>query len=125
MARGAACARSMMGKVRLEVLEGAENGPYGNLYGQMTPGEPSYILARIVNIDDRPLRQLWAEGDKLSPIHVSVKSGKDSGVWRDNLFVGDLDPGESRVLYIRAFVALYSSDGPACMTLHVRERWQA
>lgn len=114
----------MSSGVRWTVIEGAEQGPYGNLYGEMIAGEPSYILARIENMGDRPLRQLWAEGDPWSPIHVSVKSGKDSGVWRENFFVGDLNPGESRVLYIRSFVPWFHAQaGGMRMMLNVRERW--
>jgi hypothetical protein len=87
-------------EVRWEVLEGAEPGIAGKLFSQMTPGEPAYLLAKIINAGTQPLRQLWAEGDPWSPINVQVKSGKKSGVWRDAFFVGDLNPGESRVLYI-------------------------
>lgn len=114
----------MTGKVSWTVIEGAEQGPYGSLFSSMTPGEPAFVLARIENTGDRPLKQLWAEGDQWSPITVEVKSGKKSGVWREKFFIGDLDPGESRVVYIKAFVPWFASDKVGRMTLNVREQWQ-
>lgn len=113
-----------MSQVRWEILEGAEMGPYGTLSATMEPGKPEFLLVKLVNTGDESLRQLWAEGDPWSPLQVMVKSGKDSGVWREAFFVGDLDPGESRVMYVRVFAPWFSVGGPHRMKLNVREKWQ-
>jgi len=63
-------------------------------------GGVGYMFAMLENLTGRKITNGYLVTYNTAGRHIELKSSKTSGVGRDHLFIGDLEPGQSRYFYV-------------------------